>query len=94
VAWLTVRRAAGGRRAPRTQLVGVATRAGASVPAAVGTSRALERAPTRSGLSGRPALWRRWWASSAWWGPSPSSAVSTTCPAGRTPVQWSEGSRR
>jgi ABC-type lipoprotein release transport system permease subunit len=56
VAWLTVRRAAGWRRAPRTQLVGVATRAGASVPAAVGTSLALERASTRSGLSGRPAL--------------------------------------
>ena len=56
VAWLTVRRAAGRRRAHRTQLVGVATRAGASVPAAVGTSLALERAPTRSGLSGRPAL--------------------------------------
>jgi ABC-type lipoprotein release transport system permease subunit len=56
VAWLTVRRAAGWSRAGRTQLVGVATRAGASVPAAVGTSLALERAPTRSGLSGRPAL--------------------------------------
>ena len=52
VAWLTVRRAAGGRRAPRTQLVGVATRAGASVPAAVGTSLALERAPTAVGAVG------------------------------------------
>jgi hypothetical protein len=56
VAWLTVRRVEGWRRARRTQLVGVATRAGASVPAAVGTSLALERAPTPSGRSGRPAL--------------------------------------
>jgi hypothetical protein len=56
VAWLTVRRLAGHRRPGRNQLVGAATRAGASVPAAVGASLALEPAPSRAGATARPAL--------------------------------------
>ncbi len=56
VAWLTVRRLAGQRHPGRNQLVGMATRAGASVPAAVGASLALEPAPSRAGATARPAL--------------------------------------
>ena len=56
VAWLTVRRVSSPRRAPRPQLVGVATRVGASVPAAVGVSMALEPPQSRAGATARPAL--------------------------------------
>lgn len=56
VAWRTVRVLTPRHRMPRTQLVGSATRAGASVPVAVGTSMALESAPARTGATARPAL--------------------------------------
>jgi hypothetical protein len=61
VAWITVRRLTrrprGGRaRSRRAELVGVAARAGAPVPAAVGASLALETGPSRSGGTARPAL--------------------------------------
>jgi putative ABC transport system permease protein len=56
VAWRTVRQITARHRMPRTQFVGAATRAGASVPVAVGTSMALEPAPARTGATARPAL--------------------------------------
>ncbi len=56
VSWLTVRRFTSRPRIRRTQLVGVATRAGAPVPAAVGASLALDTGPSRSAATARPAL--------------------------------------
>jgi ABC-type lipoprotein release transport system permease subunit len=56
VAWRTVQRLSARRPMPRAQLLRVATRVGASVPVAVGTSIALDRAPGRVGTNGRPAL--------------------------------------
>ena len=56
VALRTIRRLTPGRRAPRGELIGTATRAGASVPAAVGASMALEPTARRAGATARPAL--------------------------------------
>jgi hypothetical protein len=56
VATIAVRRTTRPIRRRRGQLVGVATRAGASVPAAVGASLALEAPPRRIGGTSRPAL--------------------------------------
>jgi hypothetical protein len=56
VAAIAVRRSTHARRPRRAQLIGVATRAGAPVPAAVGASLALEAPPRRAGGTSRPAL--------------------------------------
>jgi MacB-like periplasmic core domain/FtsX-like permease family len=56
LAAITVRHSGAGSARRRGQLVGAATRAGASVPAAVGASLALEAPPRRAGGTARPAL--------------------------------------
>jgi hypothetical protein len=53
---IAVRQSSAGSGRHRGQLVGAATRAGASVPAAVGASLALEAPPRRAGGTARPAL--------------------------------------
>ena len=54
--WLAVQASLGRRRVRRTRVVGVVTRAGAPVPAAVGASLALEQPALSGGAQVRPAL--------------------------------------
>lgn len=56
VAWRTVRQLTPRSRMRHTRLIGAATRAGATVPVALGASMALEPAPARAGATTRPAL--------------------------------------